>query len=432
MDSDELSGAWKYLSAFKASCVVTRPHSEVAIAEHAAEATLLVGRRTDPGCDLATYRLLCTSMNVQPGDSVQLRIGKSTPVDLPLSAPNREKRSVVMCTSRMFAFEAWKLLLVSVELYRALGADLIVAYVESVLDPLLALMQQYEADGMLSIRHSLVMPSVPTMDRDPNSETEWGNQLAVFQECLYEFRESAEFIAFPDWDDLLVTLRHNSIVEAFRLSATMFPSAGAFVVKRTDTTFLGNENAFDMESSLYQLRIPRSPTYMPGKMFVRPARVQSIWIHGPELMEPGYGHAHVSSKHIIALHSRSRVANLTDLPLPPVISITAQLIRNYHSFVQRRNLTNLVSALPSRQIYYDLFAECYKDFSRLFMTTQECITHRYCPKPKLSFFAKHETPSCVNVRNSFEHYTLPKVRTHLFVRTHTALTRRAECEVWKY
>ena len=82
MDSDELSGVWKYLSTFKASCVVTRPHSEVAIAEHVAEATLLVGRRTGPGCDLATYRLLCTSMNVQRGDSVQLRIGRSTPVEV--------------------------------------------------------------------------------------------------------------------------------------------------------------------------------------------------------------------------------------------------------------------------------------------------------------------------------------------------------------
>lgn len=82
MDADELSGVWKYLSNFKASCVVTRPQAQAAIAEYAAEATLLVGRRTGPGCDLATYRLLCTSMNVQPGDSVQLRIGKSTPVEV--------------------------------------------------------------------------------------------------------------------------------------------------------------------------------------------------------------------------------------------------------------------------------------------------------------------------------------------------------------
>jgi hypothetical protein len=25
------------------------------------------------------------------------------------------------------------------------------------------------------------------------------------QDCLYEFRENAEFIAFPDWDDLMFT-----------------------------------------------------------------------------------------------------------------------------------------------------------------------------------------------------------------------------------
>jgi hypothetical protein len=49
------------------------------------------------------------------------------------------------------------------------------------------------------------MPIVNTLDYNPNSETSWQNQLVNFQDCLYEFRESAKFIGFPDWDDFLFT-----------------------------------------------------------------------------------------------------------------------------------------------------------------------------------------------------------------------------------
>lgn len=46
-----------------------------------------------------------------------------------------------MCTSRMFAFEAWKPLIFSLELYRALGVDLVVAHVESVIASIFEVMK---------------------------------------------------------------------------------------------------------------------------------------------------------------------------------------------------------------------------------------------------------------------------------------------------
>lgn len=77
------------------------------------------------------------------------------------------------------------------------------------------------------------------MENDPNSETERGNHLAIHQECLYQFRESAEFVAFPDWDDFLIPLQHTSLLEAFRASAALFPLIASFYVQRRNTKFLG-------------------------------------------------------------------------------------------------------------------------------------------------------------------------------------------------
>lgn len=80
---------------------------------------------------------------------------------------------------------------------------------------------------------------MPRMDlMDPNAETERGNHLAIYQECLYEYRESAEFIAFVDWDDFFVPLRHTSLAAAFRRQAHLHPKAAAFRVSRRHTTFL--------------------------------------------------------------------------------------------------------------------------------------------------------------------------------------------------
>lgn len=80
------------------------------------------------------------------------------------------------------------------------------------------------------------MPHTELMD--PNAETERGNHLAIYQECLYEFRESAEFIAFVDWDDFFVPLRQSTLIAAFRRQARLYPNAGAYRVSRRHTMFL--------------------------------------------------------------------------------------------------------------------------------------------------------------------------------------------------
>ena len=81
-------------------------------------------------------------------------------------------RRLVLCISRVFAFERWQLLLTALEAYRAFGVDLVVAHVQSALTAVFKLMQAYEWEGVLRIRHGIRFPYMRGMPWDPNAETE--------------------------------------------------------------------------------------------------------------------------------------------------------------------------------------------------------------------------------------------------------------------
>jgi len=74
---------------------------------------------------------------------------------------------------------------------KLLGADLIIAHIQSIITELIPLLKIYENEGILQIRSSLRMPDNQKQNLlfNPNEETLWNNQLINFHECLYEFKE---------------------------------------------------------------------------------------------------------------------------------------------------------------------------------------------------------------------------------------------------
>lgn len=69
-----------------------------------------------------------------------------------------------------------------------------------------------------------------------NCVLEWFNQDATYNSCLYEFKDSAEFILISDWDDVLVPNSHNNYGDEFEWLREMHPQAAAFIFQRPQTT----------------------------------------------------------------------------------------------------------------------------------------------------------------------------------------------------
>lgn len=117
--------------------------------------------------------------------------------------------------------------------------DLIVIPLFSALKSVFELIKAYEEDGIVRIKPGIKFPySYEYMRYNPNMETEFNAQILMAHDCFYEYRESADFIALLDLDDLLITTNFDSLSENFRLSTQQFPNAAFFSVNRLESTFL--------------------------------------------------------------------------------------------------------------------------------------------------------------------------------------------------
>jgi hypothetical protein len=67
------------------------------------------------------------------------------------------------------------------------------------------------------------------IDYNPNAEIEWFAQVAGYTECLYDYRQSAEFIFNVDIDDFLIPKHFGaSIPQELLFLADRFPQAASF------------------------------------------------------------------------------------------------------------------------------------------------------------------------------------------------------------
>jgi glutamate mutase epsilon subunit len=66
------------------------------------------------------------------------------------------------------------------------------------------------------------------MKHNPNSEVEFFNQVLAYTECLYDYRDSTQFILNVDVDEVLVPRNSDSLVQELIRLANKFPNAGSF------------------------------------------------------------------------------------------------------------------------------------------------------------------------------------------------------------
>nr|CAD2174761.1 unnamed protein product [Meloidogyne enterolobii] len=268
-------------------------------------------------------------------------------------ADNKPKKFIA-CPSRLFAFDQWHLFITTMELYRLHRVDLVVVYIQSVEAQVYNLIKVYEKSGLVQIRPSLEMPSTNTeLDYNPNSETSWQNQLTNFQDCLYEFKESAEFIAFPDWDDFFFTSNYNipyyPILQKF---AEQNPKVNTFIIDR----YMGYHESLD-EMNIKGHKIKefwkkgikystKDTQYFYGKAIYKPNRgIYGVDLHWANRVENGYIEMRLPLKQAYIIHAR----DYSNVNLDGRILNTNPLEKNFAKFVRRYKLSSLLNKLPKSE-----------------------------------------------------------------------------------
>nr|CAD2163671.1 unnamed protein product [Meloidogyne enterolobii] len=144
-------------------------------------------------CRLGLFRIVCQLPWRQepPNNKIGISLRGSPTIKISLKPADSKFRQLIFCPGRMFLFEQWHLFLATMESNKLLGADLIIAHIQSIITELIPLLKIYENEGILQIRSSLRMPDNQKQNLlfNPNEETLWNNQLINFHECLYEFKK---------------------------------------------------------------------------------------------------------------------------------------------------------------------------------------------------------------------------------------------------
>uniref|UniRef100_A0AC34RJJ8 Glycosyltransferase family 92 protein n=1 Tax=Panagrolaimus sp. JU765 TaxID=591449 RepID=A0AC34RJJ8_9BILA len=209
---------------------------------------------------------------------------------LKLSQPDKKKRGFVSCMSRMVAFDDWALLLFAVETFKFYGGDLMVSYVNCALKQVIDLMKLYEKDGILMIKPGYQSYKPKSLSYDPDSEVEFAHQITNAHECLYEFKESTDFIALIDWDDVLmgpkIGQQFMSYKFGFNQLSKQFPFAGVFSIQRKETYLtkpFEKNTPYNLEVAVQRMNFYDKA--LQNKIVVRPKRVAGTWIHTANLLE---------------------------------------------------------------------------------------------------------------------------------------------------
>ena len=103
-------------------------------------------------------------------------------IELPVRRPYSKRRlQVATCFSPLFYNERWQLIVATLEIYRHYGVQMQVFYIQSILEPIMQLLELYQARGHAEIEPwpslKIGAEAQKEIGYDPNFELDWRNQV---------------------------------------------------------------------------------------------------------------------------------------------------------------------------------------------------------------------------------------------------------------
>uniref|UniRef100_A0A915PGP0 Glycosyltransferase family 92 protein n=1 Tax=Meloidogyne floridensis TaxID=298350 RepID=A0A915PGP0_9BILA len=395
-------------------------------------------------CRLGLFRIVCQLPWIQepPKNKIGISLRGSPTIKISLKLADSKFRQLIFCPGRMFLFEQWHLFLATMESNKLLGADLIIAHIQSIITELIPLLKIYENEGILQIRSSLRMPDNQKQNLlfNPNEETLWNNQLINFHECLYEFKESAAFIGFPDWDDILISPSAIPFTKGLMDFSMANPQVAAFLPKR-----------YPGQIEILEKLLSRSPTSpiehlflesikfsiwpedaeFISKIILRPQLVNSVDLHGVGQIIEDFIQSELPENIAFFVHARDFKNERMTAILPPALLLT----RNTLLTLQKHNLSSfssspLLKKLPKKEKYLNLLNKCLKrkNIEGRVRTQKQskCFNYAQC-KPKIKLQIEDE--ECLNTDNLWEEIYLPNKHLRIFVLEESRLKIKKICQI---
>ncbi|CAB00121.1 Glycosyltransferase family 92 protein R07B7.12 [Caenorhabditis elegans] len=204
-----------------------------------------------------------------------------TRVQIPFREPRKNSHSpVIICISPQFVAEKWQLFLMNIHVIRRYGGHMHI-YITSMVEKLFNVLKIYEDMEALTIdywiRMKLKKTSSPVADIMKN--VEWRHQAGAQTDCLLQYKEVAEFIAFFDIDDILVPNFSHNYHQEFSSHFNAYPSYHSIFYGKRDVFVekISSIEDFSFRHLFSNMKIQEETGY--GKSIVNPLKYNSTWIH---------------------------------------------------------------------------------------------------------------------------------------------------------
>ncbi|CAD5227513.1 unnamed protein product [Bursaphelenchus xylophilus] len=243
----------------------------------------------------------------RPSERLELVGDGAEILKVPITPAVKKKVPLVFCVARMFYYENWQIALTSLELYLHHGMDLFVIPIISVIEQLHIILKHYETLGYVRLKKGIVLPRVPEFLYDPNAKTDSLNMMPSQTECLYEYREAADFIIFGDIDDVIIPRRFENLLQEVQFYHQKFPNAPSFEFMWATTQLKLHKNPqhYNVRDIVSNLHVTTIADY--GKSIVIPKRLRQGLIHFPIFDHDyagNYTHVKLGYQDAYAVHLR--------------------------------------------------------------------------------------------------------------------------------
>ncbi|CAD5224986.1 unnamed protein product [Bursaphelenchus xylophilus] len=372
-----------------------------------------------PACAWKNYFIDCEFLS--PVEAVEIVSVDSSGTGFPIElTPNQiEKRNLVVCFARTFYFENWQVLLVLFEIYRHHGVDQFVLPIISITEKIYEFLERYKNYIILRLKKGFLLPEIKGLP-NPNFETDSLNLILSSNECLFEYRNSAEFLIFADTDDLILPNSGESLVDFARdlLSHNRMASSFEFMWKGIQFPIRHKAEAFSLTGIMNNTFTIRTNTI--GKSILMPKRVAMAVIHAPwtsnQRVHP-YEHIKFENGKVgSAFHMRFPVNEqdaekwMKEKELKPLVDVDYSQA-DYELKLRLEKdavLKTQFLSLDGYPVYYPLMVECWSQIVQFRgHGIDVCPTTKNC-QPK----SNTPLPSCVVLKSDFKAMTFERP-THL-------------------
>uniref|UniRef100_A0A0N5BUE0 Glycosyltransferase family 92 protein n=1 Tax=Strongyloides papillosus TaxID=174720 RepID=A0A0N5BUE0_STREA len=317
-------------------------------------------------------------------------------VSLPIRKAYSKKGKVMSCFSPLFYNERWQLMIATLEIFKELGVDKQIYYIQSMVHDVFQALDAYKKKGYVEIEpwSKINLGKEFELGYDVNHELDWRNQASAHTDCFLKYKNAADFIMIGDIDDVLFPRMGRSYFEEFTYFSKIYPSAAGFIYDRYNTEVSANKNVenFRMDNLLSSSIVLNE--WEDGKYVVNTSRIDTAWLHWPGRIKYGYHMQTIPNEKNVMLHFRrwkiKELINGTETLIEKMSKSKSSLFNmQIYDIIEKRMVDKIernwkknyqsvpeLRYLPKTMHYYTTIAKCY---NKIFYSIDKTPTH--CPGP---------------------------------------------------